>query len=82
MVFSSSIFIYFFIPIFFTLYYLSPAQWRNGLILAASLLFYSAGAGLVTFALLLSVWGNHFLAIRIADPVARGAVPCCFSAWV
>ena len=45
-------------PIFFTLYYVTRRQWRNQVILCASLLFYAVGAGSTVFVLLVSV-GVH-----------------------
>lgn len=65
MVFSSQIFLYGFMPIFFSLYYLVSDRYRNGLILAASLIFYAFGAGSTVVVLLASIWLNQFLAIRI-----------------
>jgi alginate O-acetyltransferase complex protein AlgI len=73
MVFSSELFIYGFMPIFFALYYLISDRRKNWLILAASLIFYSIGAGSTVLVLLVSIWINQFLAIRIepAPPVRR-----------
>jgi alginate O-acetyltransferase complex protein AlgI len=74
MVFSSPLFLYFFLPVFFAAYYAGPPQWRNWILLGGSLLFYTAGAGVIVVALLVSVWGNHFIAKRIAgtDRPSRG----------
>jgi len=76
MVFSSELFIYGFLPVFFSLYYLIADQRRNWLILAASLIFYSVGAGSTVLVLLASIWINQFLAIRIepAPPSRRRAL--------
>ena len=71
MVFSSPLFLYVFLPIFFALYYLAPFRFKNWILLVANLLFYVTGAGVVIFALTASVLGNHFLAIRLADPNQR-----------
>jgi alginate O-acetyltransferase complex protein AlgI len=65
MVFSSAAFLYFFLPVFLILYYASPAAWRNWTILIASLTFYTAGAGTIVFVLLVSVWLNQFVAVRL-----------------
>ena len=65
MVFSSQLFIYGFMPIFFSLYYLVDDGRKNWLILGASLLFYAVGAGSTVLVLLASVWLNQFLAVRI-----------------
>lgn len=71
MVFSSELFIYGFMPVFFSLYYLIADQRKNWLILAASLIFYSIGAGSTVLVLLVSIWINQFLAIRI-EPAPLG----------
>ncbi len=44
MAFSTNLFLFLFMPAFFSFYYVVPAGWRNGSILAASLLFYFVGA--------------------------------------
>ena len=44
MVFSSPIFLFIFSPVFFALYLLSPARFKDALILIASILFYTWGA--------------------------------------
>jgi alginate O-acetyltransferase complex protein AlgI len=73
MVFSSQLFIYGFTPIFFSLYYLIADQRKNWLILIASLIFYSVGAGSTVLLLVVSIWINQFLATHIdpAPPVLR-----------
>ena len=43
MVFSSLQFILIFMPIFFTVYYLTPGKYRNAVLLAGSLAFYLVG---------------------------------------
>jgi alginate O-acetyltransferase complex protein AlgI len=65
MVFSSQFFLYGFIPAFFCLYYIIGLRWRNWLILSASVLFYSVGAGSTVVVLLLSVLVNQYLVERI-----------------
>ena len=65
MVFSSEIFLYAFIPIYFSLYYLIPVRCKNWLILAGSLLFYAVGAGSAVLVLVGSIWVNQYLAVRI-----------------
>jgi alginate O-acetyltransferase complex protein AlgI len=66
MVFSSEFFLYGFMPVFFSLYYLRGDRWKNQIILAASLIFYLIGAGSTVVLLLLSIGINQFLAVRIA----------------
>lgn len=41
MVFSSSIFLFLFLPIFFTVYFLTPNKWRSAVIVLASYVFYA-----------------------------------------
>lgn len=52
MVFSSLIFIFCFLPIFFTVYYLAPARLKNMVILLGSVFFYAWGAPRFIFVLL------------------------------
>jgi alginate O-acetyltransferase complex protein AlgI len=67
MVFSSQLFLFAFMPVFFLLYYSFAARWRNWLILAGSIVFYSIGAGSTVVVLLASVALNQYLAIRIHE---------------
>jgi alginate O-acetyltransferase complex protein AlgI len=59
MVFSSDLFLYGFLPIFFSLYYLIADRRKNWLILIASLVFYGIGAGSTVLVLLVSIFVNH-----------------------
>ena len=52
MVFSSLIFLFCFLPVFFTLYYLADKKYKNAVILAGSILFYSWGAPRFIFVIL------------------------------
>lgn len=52
MVFSSLLFIFCFLPIFFTVYYLVPARLKNMVILLGSVFFYAWGAPRFIFVLL------------------------------
>src|SRR6266436_1095033 len=65
MLFSSQLFLYGFMPVFFSLYYIIPERQKNWLILTASLIFYSIGAGSIVLVLLVSIWLNQFLAVRV-----------------
>src|SRR5262245_9147433 len=71
MVFSSQLFLYAFVPVFFSLYFVVPDRYRNSLILSASLAFYTVGAGSTVVVLLVSIWVNQFLAVRIAPAPTR-----------
>lgn len=74
MLFSSVIFIAYFLPIFLVFYFACGA--RNSALLAGSILFYAWGEGLYVLLLLASVGGNFFAAHAIgrAEPDRRGAV--------
>ena len=52
MVFSSITFIFYFLPIFFFFYYLADKRYKNAIILAGSIFFYSWGAPLFIFVIL------------------------------
>ena len=75
MVFSSNVFLFLFLPIFLGLYYLSPARYRNLLILIGSYIFY--GWWRVDFLLLfaaVTLWNYWFgLKIHRAGPRTREA---------
>ena len=65
MVFSSTIFLYYFLPIFLITYWLTPKQYKNITALIWSLLFYMWGAPKFVFVLLASVIIDFFLAKKI-----------------
>ena len=52
MVFSSIIFIFYFLPVFFLIYYLAGKKYKNGIILAGSIFFYAWGAPQFIFVIL------------------------------
>ncbi len=61
MVFSSVIFLLYFLPVFLCLYFLAGKKYRNWVILLASILFYSWGAPRFVFILLASTWLDFHL---------------------
>ncbi len=61
MVFSSITFLFYFLPIFLVLYYLSDRKYKNILILLASILFYAWGAPKFIFVLLGSTFLDFYL---------------------
>ncbi|MBA4387058.1 MAG: hypothetical protein C0404_03695 [Verrucomicrobia bacterium] len=65
MVFSSSIFIYVFLPLTLLVYYLLPGKWRNACILLASLLFYYWGSNAHIWLLVFCIVSNYALGIAI-----------------
>ena len=72
MVFSSLVFIYGFMPVFFLIYYLIPEKWKHGIaarnlcLLIGSLLFYAYGEPQYVFLMLASIVINYFLTMQIA----------------
>lgn len=60
MVFSSITFLYYFLPPVFACYLLAPAKWKNGVLLAASLVFYA--------------WGEPVYSLLMAVSVVQGYV--------
>ncbi len=73
MVFSSLLFIFGFMPLFFLIYYLIPEKWEHGttarnlLLFIGSLLFYAHGEPRYVFLMLASIVINYFLTVQIAD---------------
>lgn len=65
MVFSSSVFILYFLPVFLVCYFATPIKWRNYTALAASLFFYAWGAPSFVFVLLLSALFDYHIALNI-----------------
>ena len=67
MVFSSLTFLLIFLPLLYLLYFVrrSP-RWRNGVLLAMSLLFYGWGEPLWILAMLISTFANFFCARAIS----------------
>lgn len=61
MIFSSHIFLLYFLPAFLLVYFLVPARWRNGVLLVASILFYAWGAPDFILILLASTVANFYL---------------------
>ncbi|TGD78511.1 MBOAT family O-acyltransferase [Hymenobacter wooponensis] len=69
MVFSSSLFLFYFLPSFLLVYLLAPARLKNAVALVASLLFYAWG-GLNFLALFLASVVLNFYIIRLMDAAA------------
>ena len=61
MVFSSNIFLLYFMPIFFLVYFILPRKGRNYFLLLASLVFYAWGAPEFIIHLIVSVIANFYL---------------------
>ncbi len=71
MLFSSSLFLFLFLPVVLLGVMLLPASRRNLFLLAASLFFYAWGETVYTLIMLVSIAGNYGLARLIAVNAAR-----------
>ena len=61
MVFSSNVFLLYFMPAFFLVYFIVPRKIRNYILLLASLLFYAWGAPEFIIQLVASTVANYYL---------------------
>ena len=61
MVFSSNLFLLYFMPVFFLVYFALPKKTRNYTLLLASIVFYAWGAPDFLLQLLLSITANFFI---------------------
>jgi len=67
MVFSSSLFLFSFLPVFLLVYFLTPQRFKNWVALTASLLFYAFGAPKFIFLVLISIGIDFFLAKKMPN---------------
>ena len=65
MVFSSLLFMFIFLPIFFVIYYVSPKGIRNLVLLIASLIFYAWGEPIYIFIMLFSTVFDYIIGLLI-----------------
>jgi len=65
MVFSSNVFLLYFMPVFFLVYFLMPKKTRNLVLLFASLVFYAWGAPEFIIQLVVSTIANYFIVKRM-----------------
>ncbi len=65
MVFSSSLFLFLFLPLFLSVYFLSPTRFKNGVILIFSLFFYTWGAPKFVLVILGSIVVDYLLSKKI-----------------
>ena len=73
MVFSSNIFLFFFLPIFLIAYFITPHKFRNYTLLLFSLVFYAYGAPDFVFLLVGECVINYFLVRGMAQAEKTGA---------
>ncbi len=72
MVFSSFAFLFRFLPVFFTIYYIAPKKWKNFMLFAASIVFYAIGEAEYVLLLLASVAVNYLLAVGMCRRAEKG----------
>ena len=73
LVFSSLTFLFCFLPLLYLLLFLSPSpRWRNGVLIAASLLFYGWGEPVWILAMLFSTAVNYVCALLLDGTENRG----------
>ena len=72
MVFSSNIFLFFFLPIFLIAYFVTPQKFRNYTLLLFSLIFYAYGAPDFVFLLVSECIINYFLVRGMAKTEKTG----------
>ena len=78
MVFSSSIFLLYFLPAFLLLYHLVPGNWKNYVILIASITFYAWGAPKFLFVIL----GSTILDFYIVRQLYRSEAKKARKSWL
>ena len=79
MLFSSEEFIFLFLPIFLLIYFLTPARFRNLVLLLGSLWFYFTGEKRWFFLIILSLVLHYVLTSLMQgrrDSVRRGLLAC------
>ncbi len=84
MVFSSNIFLLYFMPVFFLVYFLMPRKTRNYVLLLGSLVFYAWGAPEFIIQLVLSIIANFFIVrwmCKTEKPVAKKWL-CALSVFI
>lgn len=71
MVFSSTLFLFYFLPFFLILYYLTPSKFRNHILLFASILFYSWGGPVFIFVILFTTALDYILVKQIEKSTSQ-----------
>ena len=65
MIFSTATFLLYFFPLFFFIYYCSPKQLKNIVILLGSIIFYSWGAPKFIFVILISTYVDFYIVKKL-----------------
>jgi len=74
MVFSSTVFLFLFLPLVLAVYYVLPCSLRNSWLLVMSLLFYAWGEKVLTLVMLGSIIANYFFGLLVERYRGRSAV--------
>ncbi len=84
MVFSSTPFLFYFLPLFLICYYLTPSKFRNYTLLLGSIVFYSWGGPIFIFVILLTTALDFILVKQIekSDSPRRKKLFLCISLFV
>lgn len=72
MVFSSLIFIFRFMPLFFLCYFLAPKSFRNVVLFLGSIIFYAVGEPVYVLLMLFSILVNFMLCVHMAREKSNG----------
>ena len=81
MVFSSNIFLFFFLPAVLTVYYLAPRRCRNAVLLLSSLIFYGWGEPRYLLLMLAVITLNYVSGLMIASRREGGASAKAALTW-
>jgi len=65
LVFSSNIFLFFYLPLVLGIYYIAPRQFRNGFLFVVNLIFYGWGEPVFLFLMLFSIFSNYLYGMLI-----------------
>ena len=80
MVFSSLLFLFWFIPIFFAVYYICPAKWRNAVLFAGSIVFYAWGEPAYLILIFISIAVNWLAGLGLSKYAGSAAEKVIFAA--
>ena len=78
MVFSSIVFLFYFLPLTIIMYYLAPMRMRNGILLMVSLIFYGFGEPIYIAILILSIISDYSNGLLIEKYRTHRILPTVF----
>lgn len=79
MVFSSLVFLFYFLPVVLILYFLAPRKGKNLILFVVSLIFYAWGEPVYLFLMLFSILANYLLGLAIAGGKDRARLWLIFA---